>query len=370
MSSEKRHSNENFGKSCRNGTFAPGETLPPVTQLAQQYRLSVAVVRQALQPLMAEGILYTIPRVGTFVGRPMNGMREFYLLVVPREPSPGEYLAQIQIGFEDRIAGLGGASLVMEQTKVQGFGHRDDLPTLAGLFNFAQDVEAEEMWTRQSGTALVQFAATHEQKTICDTVAFDDVEGGRQATRHLLSLGHRQIAFMGLHGKTESPLFFGWSFERARGWQQEMQQAGCSSDGMLFQPDSEPDPCEQRKATQNITGILLRRAEITAVVTANDATALGLFAALEAQSVPSARWPAIVSFDDALSRAGYIVTSMRLPWEEVGVTAADLLWERWHGRLNGPPIHRKVPMRLIPRLTSSAHWSLMAGPGVLSSIEG
>jgi DNA-binding GntR family transcriptional regulator len=52
---------EAFRQACRDGTFAPGETLPPVTQLAQPYRLSVAVVRQALQPLLAEGVIYTIP---------------------------------------------------------------------------------------------------------------------------------------------------------------------------------------------------------------------------------------------------------------------------------------------------------------------
>lgn len=131
---EQRKSNlqQEFRQAVRNGVFAQGETLPPVTQLAQQFRLSVAVVRQALQPLMAEGVLYTIPRVGTFVGRSPSVAPEFYVLVVPQKPSPGEYTAQVQIGFEDRIASLGGSSLIFEPSQIRGFRLCDDLPNPAG----------------------------------------------------------------------------------------------------------------------------------------------------------------------------------------------------------------------------------------------
>lgn len=355
-------------QACRNGSFMPGEPLPPVTHFVQQYHLSVAVIRQALQPLMAEGILYTIPRVGTFVGRPPSLLSEFYLLIVPQQASPGEYIAQIQAGFEDRIARMGGASLVMLRDQAQDCWKKRDFPRLAGLFDFARVFDGEPTWAYERATPFVQFADAEKDKAACDTVSFDDVEGGRQATQHLLSLGHRHIAYLGLHG-AGTPQFFNWSLERAQGWEQEMRRAQCSPENWLFHPQVEPDPGGQQRTARGVARALFRHPEVTAIVTANDATALGLFDALHTANIPPERWPAVVSFDDELSKAGYIVTSLRLPWEEIGDAAAALLWERRQGRLTGSPSHRKVSMRLIPRLTSRANWSLMAGEGMLASLE-
>ena len=46
-----------------------------------------------------------------------------------------------------------------------------------------------------------------------------------------------------------------------------------------------------------------------------------------------------------------MVSYLRLPWDDVGRAAAQLLWERKTGRLAGQAAQRLVPMQLIPRLT-------------------
>jgi GntR family transcriptional regulator len=48
------------------GELSPGDRLPSITALAQQYRLAMTTVRKALDALKAEGLVVTSP-MGTFV---------------------------------------------------------------------------------------------------------------------------------------------------------------------------------------------------------------------------------------------------------------------------------------------------------------
>jgi LacI family transcriptional regulator len=89
---------------------------------------------------------------------------------------------------------------------------------------------------------------------------------------------------------------------------------------------------------------------ISAVVASNDCAAIGLCRALQEHALPRERWPAIIGFDGRMSAVDYVLTSLRLPWEEVGRTAADYLWERRNGSYRGQPRLRQIPMRLIHRV--------------------
>src|SRR5215203_2542583 len=49
------------------GEYAPGDRLPPETALAEQFRISLPTVRQAISVLRAEGLLESRHGIGTFV---------------------------------------------------------------------------------------------------------------------------------------------------------------------------------------------------------------------------------------------------------------------------------------------------------------
>jgi GntR family transcriptional regulator len=50
------------------GELSPGDRLPSITSLAQQYGLAMTTVRKALDALKAEGLVVTSP-MGTFVAQ-------------------------------------------------------------------------------------------------------------------------------------------------------------------------------------------------------------------------------------------------------------------------------------------------------------
>lgn len=54
-------------QAIQEGTYGPGEKLPPEDQLAQQYRMSVPTVRHGLSVLVAEGLIDRQHGKGTFV---------------------------------------------------------------------------------------------------------------------------------------------------------------------------------------------------------------------------------------------------------------------------------------------------------------
>lgn len=351
-----------FRQAHQQGSLKPGEMVPSVRELAERFQISPNIVRQALAHLVEDGVLHTIPRVGTFVGPPRAQVSEFYLLLLPNHMEEHDFASQLQSGFEQRIAQLGGASLALTLAHAQEHRANGLLPPIAGVFDYAYDPVRGERWGIDSAIPHVGFASWLEDRVHSDVISFDDIDGGRQATQYLMQMGHERIAFLALHQEGKDPGRYLWSAERESGWRNEMQEAGCSTTGLCFHPTREVDyhRTQHIAAGQEVAQALLNRPDITAVVAANDSAALGLLAALREAQVPSERWPALVGFDNMAATNGYMMTSLRLPWEEMGRVAANLLWERRHGQLGVAPEHRRIAMRLIRRLTSQAGWSQMS----------
>ena len=202
---------------------------------------------------------------------------------------------------------------------------------------------------------------------------------GRVAARHLLGRGHTHIAFLALHSEKSESSLVDWSAQRAIGWREALQAAQVESGELLFQPahdafgmaiqaPPQPNSAAMQRDFAATVRRLIARTDITAVVTANDFAALELLAALRASGRAQAQWPAIVGFDNHPLAQGQLLTSLQLPYEELGRSAGDLLWERRNGLLDDAPQQRLVQMRLIPRLTCQpdriSHVALPLASGV------
>lgn len=348
---------------CQSGTFAPGSLLAPVRELAERHNVSSVVVRQVLKTLEDEGLLYTIARVGTFVGQTLPGMTEFYLLLLPATRLVEGRFLQIKVGFEERIAQLGGATLVMTSEGASQFQRDRQILAVAGIFDFD-----EAPFASGRNIAHVQFAGSKRAPTNADLISFNDIEGGRRAACHLMALGHRHIAFLGPHRADGDPGIFAWSAEREQGWRQALLAKNLPTEGLAYHADEVP-VTDQILSAYTASRRLVRRTDITAVVTANDLTAQGLINALMEAKIPIGRWPAIIGFDEDPCVFGHNFSSFRLPWDEIGRAAAELLWERRHGQLQGPPQHRQVSMRFIRRFSCQPNWFSTDDHGALVSLH-
>ena len=362
---------ESLRARCLAGQLMPGQVAPSLRQLGEEFGISTRVANQVLQQLIDEGLFHMVPRVGTFVGRPRAKGAEFYLMLLPDDAgvSSFERLMQSQHGFEERIAERGGATLVMPFDKAFLALEQGELPPLSGLFDLAPRGESAPRFG--AGVARVGFSGRIAAGEFCDEISYDNEGGGRLAAAHLIGLGHRQIAFLALHSRHDEAGELVWSREREAGWRQAVQAAGLPAEMLAFHPQGAPQNApqdvppnareQQTRVGRELGAAILRDGATTAIVAANDYAATGFLQAARESGLPRERFPSVVGFDDLPTVNGHIVTSLRLPAQQLGRGAADLLWERHHGQLGATPVHRRVAMRLIPRLTSRRDWSHAPG---------
>lgn len=352
------------------GAWRQGDVAVSQRELSSRYELSMRTVGLELQKLVDEGILYTVPRVGTFVGRPQLPNPKCFLYVMPQDSEETHNL-MLRLGFEERIAALGGASLSLTVEALDEQLERRRLPEIAGVFGrdrrLAQvlrrgEVGPESLARVRFGKVCDVGAADVEVLRGMDVVDFDNEAAGAQAARHLLEMGYRRVAFVGLHAPGTAP--FGgdvmhWSAERAAGWSRMLQQWHVNPEGLLFLPDISggADHPSQIVAGRQAAERALLHGKLDAIVSVNMFAGNELLDALRMQGKPDSAWPAIVSFDDYQPADTHIMSCFHLPWWAAGAAAADLLWERSHGTLEGPPQIRTVPMRLVRRLTCRQDWS-------------
>lgn len=185
----------------------------------------------------------------------------------------------------------------------------------------------------------------HETPQHPCSVVVDHVDGGRQAAKHLIDLGHRTLAFVG--GFPDLRQFN----QRILGIKQAMVEAGLDPDS-LIEVRSRGIGVEsgEQSAAQ-----LLEAGLPTGICCGNDMLAFGLYRRFARAGVHVPDDVAMVGYDDIDFAANWIVplTSVRQPTREMGRLAADLLFEHATG---GDHEHRRVVLRpeLVVRRSSGA----------------
>lgn len=172
-------------------------------------------------------------------------------------------------------------------------------------------------------------------------VETEDVAGSGAATRHLLELGHRRIAFFA------GPLVAAWARERLEGYQRAHREAGLPlDDRLIFHAGS---TIEEGAAAA--LRFINEGAAATAIQAAHDLVAIGAADALMNQGL---RFPAdlsIVGFGNVLT-AEYFrtpLTTVRQPKLRLGAAAMDLMVRLLK---SGPREVRRLGAELVIRASS------------------
>lgn len=208
------------------------------------------------------------------------------------------------------------------------------------------DSPVVERCLRQEFPCVALGYAPHSE-VVC-AVNSDDFTGGRVATEHLVSLGHRRIAhFVGRPGiATTEP--------RKRGY-----LAALEAGGEKFSPDLlVPAGFAEADGYAAMQRLLLEtpKAQLpTAIFAANDPCAVGALQALEECGVRVPDDMAMVGYDDTWYAAmtSPPLTSVRMPILEMGALATTMLIELIEGRT---PAERQpiLPVSLTIRQSCGA----------------
>lgn len=173
------------------------------------------------------------------------------------------------------------------------------------------------------------------------SLAFDNLEGGRLATRHLLDLGHQRIAFIA--GTDDHPD----ANDRHRGYRQALQEAGIAYDPALVVPGE----YHEVSGVLAVERLLESRQRFTAIFAANDQMACGAALGLHRRSLRVPEDVSLVGFDD-LPTSLYALpplSTVHQPAYELGRLAATAMLQLLGG--STPTVSVPAP-RLIARESS------------------
>jgi LacI family transcriptional regulator len=156
-------------------------------------------------------------------------------------------------------------------------------------------------------------------------VAVDDRRAAVLATRHLLALGHRRVAFLQVSGSNSR------ARDRKAGWQAALRDAGLEpSPGLVAAGGVRPDS-GYRAMTELLSGPAAQRP--TAVFAGTLLAAVGALTAAHDAGLAVPRDLSIVGFHDGwfAEHVHPALTVVRLPLREMGRRAVRLLVRRIEG---------------------------------------
>jgi DNA-binding LacI/PurR family transcriptional regulator len=170
-----------------------------------------------------------------------------------------------------------------------------------------------------------------------DVVFSDDIQGGKDITRYLIRLGHRDIWFV---GNARLP-WFARSFE---GYRQAMEEAG------LIPRQSNVDSEDATEIGYLGTKLLLGRGEaVTAIFAGTDSATHGVYKGLADSGLSIPEDISVVSCDDTIGAWLHpALTTIREFPEQIGKQMVELLLQRI-GNPGQKPQSITLPTELVKR---------------------
>lgn len=231
-----------------------------------------------------------------------------------------ERLPQQERAYVDMVRGYHAAGLIFA-------GGGDTSEAAAGALRRAVDAAAAE-------GVRVFALATRDLRGF--EVKVDNRVVSREMTRHLISLGHRRIAYL------DGPHRLSTRIERLAGFREAMAEARLRPHAIL------PGEFDHASGGRAAARLLAQRLP-DAVLGANDMMAIGLVLALRSAGVSVPGDVSVAGIDDVEAASLIDLTTVRLPLYEMGALAAR---EIIAPPTTAPSALRILPHRLVVRSTT------------------
>jgi DNA-binding LacI/PurR family transcriptional regulator len=218
-----------------------------------------------------------------------------------------------------------------EQTALNAFfDHRVDGIVVATLETRAGNDALLRFVNRGLPVVIVGRTLNHGN---VDQVNADHMRGGNEMVKHLVSLGHRRIGFLGASLPANSGL------RRFKGYLDGLQDYDCDTSPELMVGPSLDSPAyaTQEEGYEGMRRLLQLAQAPTAVFARNDAVAIGAMRAAREMGLGIPDDIAIAGFDNVPMSAYTTppLTTVNQPTSVLGRSAAEFVLDRIEGRVSG-----------------------------------
>lgn len=327
------------------GQYPLGAALPTERQLSVQFGISRGTVRQALRILQREHLIVRQQGRGTFVTSSLNSGPPANLHI----GLIGLMLYDVEYGFTGLVQGACASA-----------GQRGYAVTMGSVRTTAEELQSVRSFIRDNALGVVLAPRAPEARSyyrdlireniavvladMCipdcreDHVLIDNAYGIQLATRHLIQLGHRRLAYVsdGFALDDFPPIIS----ERRRGFVETCRQAGIAA-GELVDIDKEKHQARLRE-------LLTSGNRPTGIVAYNDTWAVRIVSAARELGLSVPRDLSVVGFDDStlVPKCDVPLTTINPERTEMGAAAMELLI----AKIERPKPHPVRGILITPRL--------------------
>ncbi len=243
--------------------------------------------------------------------------------------------ASYENGYQLLVFTTHGRSAANNQAAMPLGHHNTD-----GLIIFSNSVQDEQLIKlHQRNFPLVLLHQLPPPDTNIPSITFQNKEGARQLVEHLLSCGHRRIAFLsGPEGNEDS-------YCRQLGYEEALQAEGIEVDPALLGFGN----FEAAVSETAVSQMLAQGIEMDAIFAGDDEGARGAITAVTKAGLQVPQDIAVVGFDDTLLAPHLTppLTTVRAPIEQAGHTATTQLIQLI--QTGAAPALTLLPTKLIIR---------------------
>ena len=349
------------------GDFSFDESFCTEKMLSEQHHVSRITAKRAIEDLEQQGILYRKRGVGSFVSRSLSpdskatDTPKMISLLLPFATTQGNISEAI--GSLSAVLAECGYFLSIHVTGSSSPKERTTLELLR-----SQNIAALVYYPKRDNIHLEKLndfmfsgcpIVIVDKQTDCpylNNVVCDNYDGGRQAARHLLGQGHRNIAFF-----TAAPLSETSSVrDRFAGFLHEMKAAGIAPDPHQLVTcceelsddaalSTERTPFQQKLLAMHSDGI-------TAIIAENDRIAELIFLACRTIGLRIPEDLCLCGFDDTNVSRSLGITSIHQDFAGIGREVGRILL----AALKNPAAETEkiiLPVTIVPRAASQKNLS-------------
>src|SRR6185437_2650347 len=297
-------SHSTVSRALRKSPLIPPETARRIQTIADELGYRASAVARSLVTRKTEAIGVVVTSIADpFNGEVVAGIEEvanqngYSVILATSQTDPQREMAVVRSFHERRVDGI-----VVASSRVGALY----LPTLAEM-----------------QIPIVLLNNQHPSEFVY-SVSIDNIDGARQAAKHLIGLGHTAIAYIGDETGLESDV------ERLKGFQDAMTAAHLEiRPEFILRGDGKSEAAARRAFD-----LLALEDRPTAIFCYNDMSALGALNAAAQLKVGVPEQLSVVGFDD-LFFAGLMqpsLTTLHQPKRDLGRRAMALLVDLLNGR--------------------------------------